>query len=178
MCVLFPEDSFSHSQHFLVACYSLCRVEASWSFPHPLLLSMSLVWSLPRSCVGSHADEALWVYLLTSLGASLMANSPVLWLFTLIIQWACVASHSFFTGILFHNGESWIWFWMLIVPPRGKMTWVEVRGHANEWLAQTLSKVQTHPDQEPLLEITTPLEMPKIFCIHSSQGWKLHWEIC
>lgn len=160
MCVLFPEDSFSHSQHFLVACCSLCRVEASWSFPHPLLLSMSLVWSLPRSCVGSHADEALWVYLLTSLGASLMANSPVLWLFTLIIQWACVASHSFFTGILFHDGESWIWFWMLIVPPRGKMTWVEVRGHANEWLAQTLYKVQTHPDHEPLLEITTPLEMP------------------
>lgn len=82
---------------------------------------MSLVWSLLRSCVGSHADETLWAYLLTSLGASLMANSPVLWLFTLIIQWACAVSHSFFTGssftmersglgpecLLYLQGERW-----------------------------------------------------------------------
>lgn len=98
-----------------------------------------VIWcGLCRSCGGSHVAEILWVYLLTSLGESLMTNSSVLWLFILMVQWAFVASHSFFTGILFHNRESWTWFWLLFVPQRGKMTWVEVRGHANEWLAQTL----------------------------------------
>lgn len=30
---LFPgEEFFSHSQNFLVACYSVCRVESSWGF--------------------------------------------------------------------------------------------------------------------------------------------------
>lgn len=64
--VLFPEeDFFFYSQHPSVACSSLSRFEALWAFPQSTLECLLL--SLFYSCLGSHMDETLCVYLITFL---------------------------------------------------------------------------------------------------------------
>lgn len=62
--LLFPgRTMFPHSQHFFVACSSLCRTEILWcTVPHTPSTLQCLLLSLFGSCLGSHCGETLWVY--------------------------------------------------------------------------------------------------------------------
>lgn len=59
--VLFPRDYFFYSQHFLIACSSLDRIEDS------LTLACLLLLSLVSPCLGNHIPNA---FPLTSVGDS------------------------------------------------------------------------------------------------------------
>ena len=78
VCASLGKTYFSHSQHSLVACSSLCRVEALSPSPlPPLLASLICLCVLAQRCLDSHISEALWVQLLALLEDTISQQDPV-----------------------------------------------------------------------------------------------------
>ena len=115
-CTLPWEDYFFCSQHSLVACSSLCRVEFS-----PFHVTCLLESFLFSSCLGSHVGEILWALPLKFQGKTISQQTPcsfgILDLFDpSFLQWfpslrckSCVIDVPVWTGL--HNSV----FWLVVV---------------------------------------------------------------